>query len=88
MTVPSEIAMNIRILKALGEMLPDGPARHFIVACTLRKMKKPNVITGEMLWRFLSVYYFVSEELGIPNSSRNYTCFHLEDYMPCGKGAP
>ncbi|EHY65115.1 hypothetical protein NEAUS04_0245 [Nematocida ausubeli] len=83
MTVPSEVVMNIRILKALGNVFPEGPARHFIVANTLRKLKKPNAITGDMLWRFLSVYYFVSEELAIPNSSSNYICFSLDDYMIC-----
>lgn len=81
MTVPSEIAMNIRILKALGDLLPQGPARHFIVANTLKKMKKPNAITAEMLWRFLSVYYSVEEELAIPNSSSSYICFSLDDHL-------
>ncbi|KAI5191417.1 hypothetical protein NEMIN01_1493 [Nematocida minor] len=81
MTAPSEVAMNIRILKALGDILPEGPARHFIVANTLKKLKKPNAITGEMLWRFLSTYYSASESLTIPNSSSNYICFTLDDYL-------
>lgn len=81
MTVPSEVAMNIRILKALGDILPEGPARHFVVANTLKKLKKPNAITGEMVWRFLSAYYSISESLTIPNSSSNYICFVLNDYL-------
>ncbi|EIJ88526.1 hypothetical protein NEPAR06_1552 [Nematocida parisii] len=81
MTVPSEVVMNIRILKALSDVFPEGPARHFIMASTLRKLKKPNAITGDMLWKFLSTHYSVSEELSIPNSSSNYICFTLDDYL-------
>ncbi|KAI5181372.1 hypothetical protein NEOKW01_1566 [Nematocida sp. AWRm80] len=65
MTLPSEIAMNIRIIKALTETLPQGPLRHFVISYILKKLKKPNVITGDMFWRFLSQYYSVPEGLQV-----------------------
>lgn len=62
MTFPSELAVNIRILKALGDVRPFGPCKHFYILLVLKKLKKPNIITPEMLWRFLSLYFDLEEK--------------------------
>jgi Chromatin modification-related protein EAF7 len=61
MALPSELAMNIRIIKALGSIRPIGVCRHFAMGLVLRKMKRPNVITSEMFWRFLQTHFEVEK---------------------------
>ncbi|KAI5170551.1 hypothetical protein NEFER03_0010 [Nematocida sp. LUAm3] len=80
MTLPSELAMNIRIIKALAENKPCGPLRHFAISSILKRLKKPNVITGKMFWRFLSVYYGANEPLEVPETS-SYKDFLISAYL-------
>lgn len=80
MTLPSELAMNIRIIKALTENKPCGALRHFSISSILKRLKKPNVITGKMFWRFLSVYYGANEALEVPLSS-SHREFLLSSYL-------
>jgi len=58
--------MYIRIIKALGDSRPVGPSRHFTLSLILKKLKKPNVITGEMFWKFLSLYFNMPEGIEVP----------------------
>lgn len=81
MTLPSELAMNIRILKALADTRPEGPLRHFIISCILKKLKKPNIITGEMFWRFLSLYYEAAEGLEVPAHPERSAEFFLDEFL-------
>ncbi|KAI5191711.1 hypothetical protein NECID01_1592 [Nematocida sp. AWRm77] len=80
MTLPSELAMNIRIIKALGDLRFDGPMKHFTVSCILKKLKKPNIITGDMFWRFLSTYYDITDEIHL-QSTEECKEFVLEEHM-------
>lgn len=77
MTLPSELAMNIRIVKALADTRPVGVARHFITSAILKRLKKPNVMTGAMFWQFLATYYRIPEELDTTHITE-YTDFVLD----------
>ncbi|OAG31833.1 hypothetical protein NEDG_00308 [Nematocida displodere] len=81
MTLPSELAMNIRILKAFAESRPVGPPRHFVISSILKRLKKPNIITGEMFWKFLSLYYGAKEELEMPGPESEHAPFVLEAFL-------
>lgn len=80
MTLPSELAMNIRILKALGDVRPFGPCRHFYISMILRKLKRPNVITSEMLWRFLNLYFDAQEKAREPEGAPEREPFVPEEF--------
>ncbi|KAI5187120.1 hypothetical protein NEHOM01_1946 [Nematocida homosporus] len=81
MTLPSELAMNIRIIKALGDARTVGPLRHFIISAILKRLKKPNVITGGMFWKFLGIYYGMNEELEVPGREVGFEEFKLPIQM-------
>ena len=49
----SDSSIQIRILKALGDIKPFGPFRHFFIVQMMRGLKKPNVIGSKHIWEFL-----------------------------------
>ena len=49
----ADSSIQIRILKALGDIRPFGPFRHFYVVQVMRGLKKPNVIGAKHIWEFL-----------------------------------
>lgn len=86
MTLPSELAMNIRIIKALGDSTLEGPVKHFVISSILKKMKKPNIITGDMFWRFLSTYYNITGEISLPEAGEQRD-FRLEEHVKLERAA-
>lgn len=52
-----DVAIQIRILRALADIKPFGLFKHFYVLRILRNLKQPNVITAKHIWDFLNSEY-------------------------------
>jgi hypothetical protein len=70
----SDPQIKIRILKALGEVKPFGISKHFYMVKILRNMKRPNVITAEIIWNFLNDH-FPEEKYGKKEDSGRKASF-------------
>ncbi|KAL6122706.1 hypothetical protein NUSPORA_00235 [Nucleospora cyclopteri] len=46
--------IHIRILKALENIRPFGPFKHFKLITILRNLKQPNVLTASSIWKYLN----------------------------------
>ncbi|EPR77906.1 hypothetical protein SLOPH_2629 [Spraguea lophii 42_110] len=54
-------SIKIRILKALGNMLPYGISKYFTMGAILRNLKRPNIITNEDIWFYVNDTFKIKE---------------------------
>lgn len=53
--------IQIRILKALEDIKPFGPLKHFHMVAIIRTLKQPNAISSTHIWDYLSFEYDMIE---------------------------
>ncbi len=63
----NDSAIQIRILKALEDVKPFGPYKHFYLVRVLNNLKSPNILTGDIFWKYLKDELNLVEEDNLEN---------------------
>lgn len=72
----SDNAIQLRIIKAFDKIKLFGPFKHFRMINLLRNLKQPNVITPNIIWKYLDNEFDIKRLEGdMLEEMRNEECF-------------